>query len=39
VSDVARQYVVGSEQSAAAAAQLNVLATELKDSIAAFRVS
>ncbi len=39
VSDVSRQYAVGSTQSAAAAAQLNVLADELRGSIAQFRVS
>jgi len=39
VSDVSRQYVVGSKQSAAAAAQLNDLAGELRASIAQFRVS
>jgi methyl-accepting chemotaxis protein len=39
VSDVSRQYVVGSKQSAASAAQLNMLAAELRASIAQFRVS
>ena len=39
VSDVSRQYVVGSKQSAASAAQLNVLAAELRASIAQFRVA
>jgi methyl-accepting chemotaxis protein len=39
VSDVSRQYVVGSKQAAASAAQLNVLAAELRASIAQFRVS
>ncbi len=39
VSDVSRQYAVGSKQSAAAAAQLNVLAAELRASIAAFKVA
>ena len=39
VSDVSRQYVVGSKQSAAAAAQLNHLAGELRASIAQFQVS
>ena len=37
VSDVSRQYAVGSKQSAAAASQLNVLAGELRASIAQFR--
>ncbi len=35
VSDVSRQYAVGSKQSAAAAAQLNTLSAELRASIAA----
>jgi methyl-accepting chemotaxis protein len=39
VSDVSRQYAVGSRQAAAAAAQLNVLAAELRSSIAQFTVS
>ncbi|MGH8889998.1 MAG: methyl-accepting chemotaxis protein [Acidothermaceae bacterium] len=39
VSDVSRQYVVGSKQSAASAAQLNMLAAELRASIAQFRVA
>ncbi|MCA1824873.1 MAG: methyl-accepting chemotaxis protein [Frankia sp.] len=39
VSDVSRQYAVGSKQAAAAAAQLNVLAAELRASIAAFKVA
>jgi methyl-accepting chemotaxis protein len=39
VSDVSRQYVVGSKQAAASAAQLNVLAAELRASIAQFRVA
>jgi methyl-accepting chemotaxis protein len=39
VSDVSRQYAVGSKQAAAAAAQLNVLAEELRDSIAQFKVA
>ncbi|HEU4675485.1 MAG TPA: methyl-accepting chemotaxis protein, partial [Motilibacteraceae bacterium] len=39
VSDVSRQYAVGSKQSAAAAAQLNTLAAELRASIEQFRVS
>jgi methyl-accepting chemotaxis protein len=39
VSDVSRQYAVGSKQAAAAAAQLNVLAAELRSSIEQFRVS
>ena len=39
VSDVSRQYAVGSKQSAAAAAQLNVLSSELRDSISRFRVA
>jgi methyl-accepting chemotaxis protein len=39
VSDVSRQYAVGSRQAAAAAAQLNVLAAELRSSIAQFKVS
>ena len=38
VSDVSRQYVVGSKQAAASAAQLNVLAAELRASIAQFKV-
>jgi methyl-accepting chemotaxis protein len=37
VSDVSKQYAVGSKQSAAAAAQLNNLATELRSSIAQFK--
>jgi methyl-accepting chemotaxis protein len=39
VSDVSRQYAVGSKQAAAAAAQLNVLAGELRSSIAQFKVA
>jgi methyl-accepting chemotaxis protein len=39
VSDVSRQYAVGSKQAAAAAAQLNVLAAELRSSIAQFKVA
>jgi methyl-accepting chemotaxis protein len=39
VSDVSRQYAVGSKQAAAAAAQLNVLAAELRASIAQFKVA
>jgi methyl-accepting chemotaxis protein len=39
VSDVSRQYAVGSRQAAAAAAQLNVLAAELRSSIAQFKVA
>ncbi len=39
VSDVSRQYAVGSRQAAAAAAQLNVLAAELRGSIAQFKVA
>jgi methyl-accepting chemotaxis protein len=39
VSDVSRQYAVGSRQSAAAAAQLNELAAGLRSSIARFKVS
>ena len=39
VSDVSRQYVVGSKQAAASASQLNVLAAELRASIAQFRVA
>jgi methyl-accepting chemotaxis protein len=39
VSDVSRQYAVGSKQSAAAAAQLNVLSAELRESISRFRVA
>ena len=39
VSDVSRQYAVGSKQAAASAAQLNVLAAELRSSIEQFRVS
>ncbi len=38
-SDVSRQYAVGSKQAAAAAAQLNVLAAELRASIAQFKVA
>ncbi len=38
VSDVSRQYAVGSKQSAAAAAQLNQLSDELRQSISAFTV-
>ncbi|MDQ1695028.1 MAG: methyl-accepting chemotaxis protein, partial [Frankiaceae bacterium] len=38
VSDVSRQYAVGSKQAAAAAAQLNDLAAELRASIAQFKV-
>jgi methyl-accepting chemotaxis protein len=38
VSDVSRQYAVGSKQAAAAASQLNVLAAELRSSIAQFTV-
>ncbi len=38
VQDVSQQYVVGSKQSAAAAAQLNLLAADLRASIAQFRV-
>ena len=37
VSDVAREYASGSRESAAAAAQLNVLAAELRSSISQFR--
>ncbi len=37
VSDVARDYATGSRNSAAAAAQLNVLASELRSSIAQFQ--
>ena len=37
VSDTARSYATGSRQSAAAAAQLNVLASELRASIAQFQ--
>jgi len=33
---VSRQYAVGSKQAAASAAQLNGLAAQLRDSIAAF---
>jgi methyl-accepting chemotaxis protein len=39
VSDVSRQYAVGSKQAAAAASQLNVLAAELRESIAQFKVA
>ena len=39
VSDVSRQYAVGSKQAAAAAAELNVLAAELRSSIAQFKVA
>jgi methyl-accepting chemotaxis protein len=38
VADVSRQYAVGSKQSAAAAAQLNNLAADLRAAIAQFRV-
>jgi methyl-accepting chemotaxis protein len=38
VSDVSRQYAVGSKQAAAAASELNNLAAELRASIAAFKV-
>jgi methyl-accepting chemotaxis protein len=37
VSDVSRQYAVGSRQAAAAAAELNQLAAELRASISTFR--
>jgi len=37
VSEVARQYAVGSKQAAAAAGQLTGLAGELRASIAAFK--
>jgi methyl-accepting chemotaxis protein len=37
VSDVSRQYAVGSRQAAAAAAELNQLAAELRSSISTFR--
>jgi methyl-accepting chemotaxis protein len=39
VADVSRQYAVGSRQSAAAAAELNNLASQLRASIAQFQVS
>jgi len=39
VSDVSRQYAVGSRQAAAAAAQLDVLAAELRASIAQFKLT
>jgi methyl-accepting chemotaxis protein len=39
VSDVSRQYAVGSKQSAGAAAELNNLASQLRASIAQFRVT
>jgi len=39
VSDVSRQYAVGSKQAAASAAQLNGLAAQLRDSIAAFHTA
>lgn len=39
VSDVSRQYAVGSKQAAAAAGQLNMLAAELRASIAQFKVA
>jgi methyl-accepting chemotaxis protein len=39
VSEVSRQYAVGSKQSAAAAAQLNALSSELRDSIAQFQIA
>jgi methyl-accepting chemotaxis protein len=39
VSDVSRQYAVGSKQAAAAAAQLDVLAVELREAIDRFSVS
>ena len=38
VSEVTRQYAVGSKQSAAAAAQLNELAADLRSAIAKFSV-
>src|SRR5262249_49553781 len=39
VSDVSRQYAVGSKQSAAAAAELNTLAASLRSAIARFTVA
>ncbi|MHB1740546.1 MAG: methyl-accepting chemotaxis protein, partial [Actinomycetes bacterium] len=39
VSDVSRQYAVGSKQTAAAASELNLLAADLRASIAQFRVA
>lgn len=39
VSDAARQYAVGSQQSAAAAAQLTELASDLRTSIARFHAA
>jgi methyl-accepting chemotaxis protein len=38
VSDVSRQYASGSKEAAAAAAQLNQLAAELRGAIAQFKV-
>ena len=37
VSDVSRQYAVGSKQAAAAATQLNALAGDLRASITQFK--
>jgi methyl-accepting chemotaxis protein len=39
VSEVSQQYAVGSKQAAAAASQLTVLAEELRESIAQFKVA
>ena len=39
VSDVSRQYAVGSRQAAEAAGALNVLAAELRSSIERFKVA
>jgi methyl-accepting chemotaxis protein len=39
VADVSRQYAVGSKQSAAAASELNNLASELRLAIAQFKVA
>jgi methyl-accepting chemotaxis protein len=39
VNDVSQQYAVGSKQSAAAAAELNNLAGQLRASIAQFKVA
>ncbi|MCZ3389025.1 MAG: hypothetical protein LH645_07850, partial [Actinomycetia bacterium] len=39
VADVSRQYAVGSKQAAAAATELNVLAGDLRASIAQFKTT
>ena len=38
-SDVSRQYAAGSKQAAAAALELNGLATQLQEAIATFRTA